>query len=330
LRFAYGKSGEIFAAFLVAGSDCACLRAAREIQTEVRGKMQFLSQLINGLQLGSIYALVALGYSMVYGIIMLLNFAHGDIIMVGGYLAMLAIGAGVAPAFAVMISIFGCTILAVIIEKGAYKPLRSAPRLSLLITAIGVSLLLQNLALLIFSANAKPFPGTSILPSGSVSIGGLSIGTTAIITIVVSVVSMAALTLVVQKTKIGKAMRAVSEDTEAAQLMGIPVDLIISVTFAIGSALAGIGSILFCCRYPLLTPTMGSMLGLKAFIAAVLGGIGSIPGAVVGGFAIGLAEVFVNSVGLSTWTDAVVFGILIIVLLARPSGFFGRPMVEKV
>ncbi|MDR2655727.1 MAG: branched-chain amino acid ABC transporter permease [Oscillospiraceae bacterium] len=292
--------------------------------------MQFLSQLINGLQLGSIYALVALGYSMVYGIIMLLNFAHGDIIMVGGYLAMLAIGAGVAPAFAVMISIFGCTILAVIIEKGAYKPLRSAPRLSLLITAIGVSLLLQNLALLIFSANAKPFPGTSILPSGSVSIGGLSIGTTAIITIVVSVVSMAALTLVVQKTKIGKAMRAVSEDTEAAQLMGIPVDLIISVTFAIGSALAGIGSILFCCRYPLLTPTMGSMLGLKAFIAAVLGGIGSIPGAVVGGFAIGLAEVFVNSVGLSTWTDAVVFGILIIVLLARPSGFFGRPMVEKV
>jgi branched-chain amino acid transport system permease protein len=294
--------------------------------------MHFLSQLINGLQLGSIYALVALGYSMVYGIIMLLNFAHGDIIMVGGYIAMLAIGAGINPGLAVVFSIFGCTLLAVTIEKVAYKPLRSAPRLSLLITAIGVSLLLQNLALKFFSANGRPFPSTSILPSGNISIGAFSIGITAAVTIVVSVAAMTILTIVVQKTKIGKAMRAVSEDTDAAQLMGIPVDVVISVTFAIGSALAGIGSILFCCTYPLVKPDMGSMLGLKAFVAAVLGGIGSIPGAVVGGFAIGLAEVLVSAAGhgLSTWTDAVVFGILIIVLLVRPSGLFGRPMVEKV
>lgn len=292
--------------------------------------MLFLSQLINGLQLGSIYALVALGYSMVYGIIMLLNFAHGDVIMVGGYIAFLAITSGLNPGLAVLMSIAGCILLSVVSEKVAYKPLRSAPRISLLITAIGVSLLLQNTAQLLFGASPKSFPSSAIMPSGSISIGSLNIGITALITIAVAITSMLLLTYVVQKTKIGKAMRAVSEDTEAAQLMGINVNSVISTTFAIGSALAGIGAILFCCRYPLVSPTMGSMLGLKAFIAAVLGGIGSIPGAMAGGFAIGLAEVLVTALGFSTWTDGIVFAILILVLLIKPTGFFGRSMLEKV
>lgn len=292
--------------------------------------MLILSQLINGLQLGSIYALVALGYSMVYGIIMLLNFAHGDIIMVGGYIAMLVITSGISPGFAVLFAIGGCMLLAIIIEKLAYKPLRQAPRISLLITAIGVSMLLQNLAQFFFSANAKPFPSSQILPAASIGIGGLQVGVTAIVTIIVSVGSMLVLTFLVQKTKMGKAMRAVSEDTGAAQLMGINVNSVISFTFAVGSALAGIGSILYCCRYPLVSPTMGSLLGLKAFVAAVLGGIGSIPGAMIGGYAIGLTEVLVTSLGLSTWTDGIVFAILIVVLLVKPTGFLGRTMMEKV
>ena len=292
--------------------------------------MLFLSQLINGLQLGSIYALVALGYSMVYGIILLLNFAHGDVIMIGGYIALLTIGAGVHPALAVVITVIGCMVLAVVIEKVAYRPLRSAPRISLLITAIGVSLLLQNLAQLIFTADARAFPSTKIIPAITYGIGGLSISLSTIVTILISVVAMVALTLLVQKTRIGTAMRAVSEDTGAAQMMGININRIITFTFAIGSALAGIGSILYCCRYPIVNPTMGSLLGLKAFVAAVLGGIGSIPGAVIGGFAIGLAEVLVTALGLSAWTDAVVFGILIVVLLIKPTGFLGRSMAEKV
>lgn len=292
--------------------------------------MLVFSQLINGLQLGSIYALVALGYSMVYGIIMLLNFAHGDIIMVGGYIALLALTSGIAPGLAVVISIVGCVLLAVIIEKIAYKPLRQAPRISLLITAIGVSMLLQNVSQLLFGANARAFPASSIIPSSTVGIGGLSISITSLVTIIISVVSMIILSFLVQKTKIGKAMRAVSEDTDAAQLMGINVNSVVSFTFAIGSALAGIGAILYCTRYPLVSPTMGSMLGLKAFVAAVLGGIGSIPGAMVGGFAIGLAEVLVTAIGFSTWTDGIVFGILIIVLLVKPAGLFGRSMMEKV
>ena len=292
--------------------------------------MLIVSQLINGLQLGSIYALVALGYSMVYGIIMLLNFAHGDIIMVGGYVAMLTIAAGVNPIFAVVLAIAACMILAVAIEKVAYTPLRSSPRISLLITAIGVSFLLENLAQNIFGANAQPFPNNKIIKTSSINIGGVQIGVTAIVTIVVSVVSMVLLTFLVQKTKRGKAMRAVSEDMGAAQLMGINVNNTITFTFAVGSLLAGIGSILYCCTYPQVSPTMGSMLGLKAFVAAVLGGIGSIPGAMIGGFAIGLAEVLVRAVGLSDWTDGVVFAILIVVLLLRPTGLLGRPMTEKV
>ena len=292
--------------------------------------MLILSQFINGLQVGSIYALVALGYSMVYGIIMLLNFAHGDVIMIGGYIALLTIAAGVHPALAVLLTIVGCVVLSVVIEKVAYRPLRTAPRISLLITAIGVSLLLQNLAQLIWTANTRSFPATKIIPSVTYQFGSLSISLSAIVTIVVSVISMLALTFLVQKTKMGKAMRAVSEDTGAAQLMGIDINNTITFTFAIGSALAGIGSVLYCCRYPIVNPTIGSLLGLKAFVAAVLGGIGSIPGAMIGGLAIGMAEVAVTAVGLSDWTDAVVFAVLIIVLLVRPTGFLGRSMTEKV
>ena len=292
--------------------------------------MLILSQFINGLQLGSIYALVALGYSMVYGIIMLLNFAHGDVIMIGGYIALLTIAAGLHPALAVVLTIVGCVALSVVIEKVAYRPLRSAPRISLLITAIGVSLLLQNLAQLIWTANTRSFPATKIIPSVTYQIGSLSISLSAIVTIVVSVLSMLALTFLVQKTRMGKAMRAVSEDTGAAQLMGININNTITFTFAIGSALAGIGAVLYCCRYPVVNPTIGSLLGLKAFVAAVLGGIGSIPGAMIGGLAIGFAEVLVTALGLSEWTDAVVFAVLIVVLLVRPTGFLGRSMAEKV
>ena len=292
--------------------------------------MLFISQLLNGLQLGSIYALVALGYSMVYGIIMLLNFAHGDIIMIGGYIALFAIASGVHPALAVVMAIVGCMLLATLIEKAAYKPLRSAPRISLLITAIGVSMLLQNVAQLLFGAGARSFPSSSIINAQNLSFGGIQISITAIVTIIVTIISMIVLTFLVQKTKMGKAMRAVSEDLGAAQLMGINVNSVVSFTFAVGAALAGIGAILYCCRYPLVSPTMGSLLGLKAFVAAVLGGIGSIPGAMVGGLAIGLAEVLVTAVGLSAWTDGVVFAILIIVLTFRPTGFFGRSMMEKV
>ena len=292
--------------------------------------MLILSQFINGLQVGSIYALVALGYSMVYGIIMLLNFAHGDVIMIGGYIALLTIAAGVHPALAVLLTIVGCVVLSVVIEKVAYRPLRTAPRISLLITAIGVSLLLQNLAQLIWTANTRSFPATKIIPSVTYQFGSLSISLSAIVTIVVSVISMLALTFLVQKTKMGKAMRAVSEDTGAAQLMGIDINNTITFTFAIGSALAGIGAVLYCCRYPVVNPTIGSLLGLKAFVAAVLGGIGSIPGAMIGGLAIGFAEVLVTALGLSEWTDAVVFAVLIVVLLVRPTGFLGRSMAEKV
>lgn len=292
--------------------------------------MVLFQQLLNGLQLGTIYALIALGYSMVYGIIRLLNFAHGDIIMVGGYIALLSIGSGLPSIAAVPLAVVGSILLAVVIEKVAYKPLRSAPRISLLITAIGVSLLLENLAQLFWSANPRVFPNTRIIPAESLNLGGLSVSLTTFVTILVSVVSMVLLTVLVQKTKMGTAMRAVSEDMSVAQLMGINVNHTITFTFAVGSALAGIGAILYCCKYPQVKPTMGALLGLKAFVAAVLGGIGSIPGAMLGGLAIGMAEVIVNALGYSTWTDAVVFVILILVLLVKPTGFMGASMNEKV
>lgn len=288
----------------------------------------FVSQLFNGLQTGSVYALVALGYSMVYGIILLLNFAHGDIIMVGAYTAFYAMTAfHLHPILSVVLAVVTSTLLGVVIEKVAYTPLRSAPRLSLLITAIGISFLLENGAQLLFGADTKSMD--TLVPS-NVSFGSVTISYTAILTIIVAVIAMVALTLLVQKTKLGKAMRAVSEDMGAAQLMGISLNKTISFTFAVGSALAGIGSVLYLCAYSQASPTMGSMLGLKAFVAAVLGGIGSIPGAMIGGFAIGLLEALVAAVGLSVWKDAVVFAILIVVLLVKPSGIMGHPVTEKV
>ena len=288
----------------------------------------FVSQLFNGLQTGSVYALVALGYSIVYGIILLLNFAHGDIIMVGAYTAFYAMTAfHLHPILSVVLAVVTSTLLGVVIEKVAYTPLRSAPRLSLLITAIGISFLLENGAQLLFGADTKSM---DTLVPGNVSFGSVTISYTAILTIIVAVIAMVALTLLVQKTKLGKAMRAVSEDMGAAQLMGISLNKTISFTFAVGSALAGIGSVLYLCAYSQASPTMGSMLGLKAFVAAVLGGIGSIPGAMIGGFAIGLLEALVAAVGLSVWKDAVVFAILIVVLLVKPSGIMGHPVTEKV
>lgn len=289
---------------------------------------QIISQLVNGLQSGSIYALVALGYSMVYGIILLLNFAHGDIIMVGAYVVFYAMTSfSLHPLAAVLLAVIACTLLGTVIEKVAYTPLRSAPRLSLLITAIGVSFLLENGAQLVFGAGAKNVP-TFI--EGGIQVGGVYLGYVSVVTILVSVASMIVLTFLVQKTKLGKAMRAVSEDMGAAQLMGISLNRTISFTFAVGSALAGIGSVLYVSAYPQASPTMGSMLGLKAFVAAVLGGIGSIPGAMIGGFMIGLIEALVTAVGLSTWKDGVVFAVLIVVLLVKPTGILGRKMTEKV
>ncbi len=285
-------------------------------------------QLVNGLQTGSVYALVALGYSMVYGIILLLNFAHGDIIMVGAYMVYYGIASfAFPPVVAVILAVIVSTALGVIIEKVAYTPLRNAPRLSLLITAIGVSFLLENGAQMIFGADQKSM---SPMVSGNVRFGSVSISMAAIVTILVSVAAMVLLTLFVNKTKMGKAMRAVSEDMGAAQLMGISLNRTISITFAVGSALAGLGSALYLCAYPQASPTMGSMLGIKAFVAAVLGGIGSIPGAVLGGFAIGILEALVSAVHLSMWKDAVVFLVLIVVLLFKPTGFLGRKIQEKV
>lgn len=289
----------------------------------------FFSQLINGLSLGSIYALIALGYSMVYGIILLLNFAHGDIIMVGAYMSWFVMSQlGLGPVAAVCASIITCTVLGVVIEKIAYTPLRGAPRISLLITAIGVSFFLEYTTELLLGSGAKVIP--AYFESKVFRLGDVNLGLTAIITLTVTVASMLVLSFLVRQTKLGKAMRAVSEDMDAARLMGVNVNSTISFTFAVGSALAGIGSVLYCCSYPQATPTMGSMLGLKAFVAAVLGGIGSIPGAMIGGFVIGLLEALVTAVGLSTWKDGVVFAVLIVVLLVKPTGILGRKITEKV
>jgi len=289
----------------------------------------FLTQVLNGLQLGSIYALVALGYTMVYGIILLLNFAHGDIIMFGSYVAWIAlVQLGLNPAIAVLLAIFGCVVLGVLIDKVAYAPLREAPRLSILITAIGVSYLLENGVQLLLGADAKVVP--SIIDLGTVQVFGSTLSGTALLTVAVTLVATVVLTLLVQKTRLGKAMRAVSEDMGAARLMGVNVNSTISFTFAVGSALAGIAAILYSMAYQQVSPTMGVMLGTKAFVAAVLGGIGSIPGAVIGGLIVGFSEVFVAAFGLSVWQDAVVFLLLILVLVVKPTGLLGRPVTEKV
>ncbi|MBS7315780.1 MAG: branched-chain amino acid ABC transporter permease [Clostridiaceae bacterium] len=290
--------------------------------------MLFLSQLINGIQIGSIYALVALGYSMVYGIVKLINFAHGDIIMMGSYAVWFFIARlNLHPAVSIVLSILFCAFLGVAIEKVAYKPLRNSPRISLLITAIGVSFLLQYGMQLIFTPNPRMF--SNLFP-GQLPIGNFSISNATLVTIGVSICMMVLLTILVNRTKMGKAMRAVSEDNEAAQLMGINVNNTISFTFAIGSALAAVAAVLYCCSYQQIEPTMGSMLGLKAFVAAVLGGIGSIPGAVLGGLLIGIAESFTKGYLSSALADAVVFGILILVLLIKPAGILGRNSHEKV
>ena len=293
--------------------------------------MSFLNHLISGISLGSIYAIIALGYTMVYGIAKMLNFAHGDVIMVGGYMCFCATTYLGWPAWmGVVLAIIVCTVLGMAIERLAYKPLRAAPSLAVLITAIGVSYFLQNAALLVWTSNPKSF--SSVVTGGAISLfgGQLQISRVTLVTVFACVVIMVALMLFTGKSKVGTAMRAVSEDKGAAQLMGINVNSTISFTFAVGSALAGIGSVLYCCSYPQATPTMGSMLGLKAFVAAVLGGIGSIPGAMIGGIAIGLCECFVSAIGLSAWKDAVTFAILIIVLLVKPTGFLGRKVQEKV
>ena len=289
----------------------------------------FLTQVLNGLQLGSIYALVALGYTMVYGIILLLNFAHGDIIMFDSYVAWIAlVQLGLNPAIAVLLAVFGCVLLGVLIDKVAYAPLREAPRLSILITAIGVSYLLENGVQLLLGADAKVVP--SIIDLGTVQVFGSTLSGTALLTVAVTIVATVVLTLLVQKTRLGKAMRAVSEDMGAARLMGVNVNSTISFTFAVGSALAGIAAILYSMAYQQVSPTMGVMLGTKAFVAAVLGGIGSIPGAVIGGLIVGFSEVFVAAFGLSVWQDAVVFLLLILVLVVKPTGLLGRPVTEKV
>jgi len=292
--------------------------------------MIFLDNLINGLSLGSIYAIIALGYTMVYGIAKMLNFAHGDVIMVGAYIAFCGMqywGVPVIPA--ILIAMAVCTLLGVTIEGLAYRPLRQATSLAVLITAIGMSYLLQNSALMIWGANPKSFP-TTFINNSSIRLGSLNISVATLITILTSIVIMTALTLFTARTKMGKAMRCVSEDRGAAELMGINVNRTISVTFAIGSALAAIAGVLLCSSYPILQPTTGSMPGIKAFTAAVFGGIGSIPGAMLGGILLGVIEIFGRAYISTELGDAIVFAVLIIVLLVKPAGLLGKPVHEKV
>lgn len=289
---------------------------------------QFFMQFINGLNIGSIYALIALGYTMVYGFAKLINFAHGDVIMVGAYISFISMKFGLPWWLAVIISIVACAVLGVVMEKVAYKPLRNASRISLLITAIGISYLLQNLFQLIFGANPQPYHAFITLPA--LNLGGISIQANYYITFSVSVLLMILLTLFVNKTTMGKAMRAVSEDEGAAKLMGINVDTTISLTFAIGCALAAIAGILYANCYPMINPTLGSLHGIKAFIAAVLGGIGSIPGAVLGAFILGMVEAMTKAYISSQLTDTIVFAILILMLVFKPAGILGKNVKEKV
>ena len=294
--------------------------------------MSFISYLVNGISLGSVYAIIALGYTMVYGIAKMLNFAHGDVIMIGAYVVLtLMTQAGVNPLLAVLISMAACTLLGITIEKVAYKPLRNAASpLAVLITAIGVSYLLQNVALLIFGADTKSFINIITFPALSLAGGQLTITGTTIVTIIACVVIMCGLTLFVNKTKPGRAMQAVSEDRGAAQLMGVNVNATISLTFAIGSGLAAIAGVLLCSAYPTLTPYTGAMPGIKAFVAAVFGGIGSIPGAMVGGILLGIIEILGKAYISSQVADAIVFAVLIVVLLVKPTGLFGKNIQEKV
>ncbi|MGI6072046.1 MAG: branched-chain amino acid ABC transporter permease [Lachnospiraceae bacterium] len=292
--------------------------------------MEFLSYIISGISLGSVYAIIALGYTMVYGIAKMLNFAHGDVIMVGGYVSFCAMNYLNMPGWlSVIAAVIVCTVLGVVIEGLAYKPLRQVTSLAVLITAIGVSYFLQNAAMLIWGANPKVY---SPIVDGSIKLfdGQLAITHISIVTIAACIIIMVVLTLFVNKSKMGKAMRACSEDKDAAQLMGINVNRTISMTFAIGSALAAIAGVLLCSSYPTLMPTTGSMPGIKAFTAAVFGGIGSIPGAFLGGILLGIIEALAKAYISTQLSNSIVFAVLIIVLLVRPSGLLGKHVTEKV
>ncbi len=293
--------------------------------------MSFLSYIINGISLGSVYAIIALGYTMVYGIAKMLNFAHGDVIMVGGFVAFTAMNsAGLPPLVAVLLSMLVCTVLGVVIERVAYKPLRMASPLAVLITAIGVSYFLQNLALLIFGADTKTFQSVISFEGISLAGGQLKISGVTLVTILACIIIVVGLTLFIRRTKAGQAMLAVSEDRGAAQLMGINVNGTIALTFAIGSALAAVAGVLLCSAYPSLNPYTGAMPGIKAFVAAVFGGIGSIPGAMLGGILLGVIEILAKAYISSQLADAIVFAVLILVLLVKPTGIFGKKIQEKV
>ncbi len=291
--------------------------------------INFIEQLINGLRTGSIYALIAIGYTMVYGIAKMINFAHGDIIMVGAYALYFSISVlGLPVPVALLITVVVCSVLGVLIEKIAYKPLRKAPPLAVLITAIGMSFLLQSSSLLFFGST--PIPFQSVIPNENIKLGPVVISSITLVTLVVTAVAMVLLTLFINKTKLGSAMRAVSEDKGAAELMGINVNSTISMTFAIGSALAAVAGILYISQYQSMKPTLGALPGIKAFMAAVLGGIGSIPGAMLGGILLGLIESVSKAYISTELADAIVFGVLIVVLLFRPSGLLGKKKIVKV
>ncbi len=293
--------------------------------------MTFLNYLINGISLGSVYAIIALGYTMVYGIAKMLNFAHGDVIMIGAYISFVAtVKMGLSPLVAVIAAMVVCTLLGILIERVAYKPLRNAPSLAVLITAIGVSYFLQNSALIIWGSGAKSYQSLVSFPAIKLFDGELVIRAEAIVTILACIIIMVSLTLFTNHSKTGKAMRAVSEDKNAALLMGINVNTTISITFAIGSALAAIAGVLFCSSYTMLVPTTGSMPGIKAFTAAVFGGIGSIPGAMLGGLLLGVIQIFSTAYISDQISDAIVFAVLIVVLLVKPTGILGKPIREKV
>lgn len=295
--------------------------------------MSFVQYLIAGISLGSIYAIMALGYTMVYGIAKMLNFAHGDVIMVGSYVVFYAVSSfNLPPIVAILLSVIVCTILGVVVERVAYKPLRKAASLAVLITAIGVSYFLENSALLIFGSDTKSFPNVINVPAVSFNVGDevLKIPGTTVVTICACLVIMVALIMFVNKTKPGRAMLAVSEDREAASLMGIDVNKTIALTFAIGSGLAAIAGVLFCAQYHALNPYTGMLPGIKSFTAAVFGGIGSIPGALVGGLLLGIIENLSSAYISSQLANSIVFAVLIIVLLLKPTGLFGKKIREKV
>lgn len=291
--------------------------------------MEFIQQVINGLALGSVYALLALGYTMVYGIIQLINFAHGEIYMIGAFAGFYSATTLKLPLLPTLLIAMAASALAgIIIEKIAYKPLRNSPRITLLITAIGVSLLLQNGMRILVGSDPKPFP--DLINAGAINIGSIQIQWKTILMVVVSALLVILLQFIVYKTKMGKSMRAASQDMEAASLMGINVNNTISFTFALGSALAGIAGVLVAISYPSITPYIGVMPGLKSFVAAVLGGIGSIPGALIGGILIGILETLSKAYISTSFSDAIVFGILILILLVKPSGLLGKKANVKV